>query len=210
MTARIWDAASGKLLATLQGHTGPVNCSDFAPDSARFVTADDKIARVWDAASGRLLATLQGHEGAINSAQFSPDGTRIATASGDKTARIWDAASGKLIVTVRGHRDQVYGAQFSPDGTRIVTASTDGTARIWDAASGNPTGLSASFNRREDREFMHRGTQPLWAFTGCRHRNGGGNAWNMAKTATVCQRQWRFSGKQRFAKPQALFGLAVN
>ena len=65
-TARLWDAATGKALATLEGHTGAVRSAAFSPDGTRVVTAsDDKTARLWDAASGKALATLEGHTGEV-------------------------------------------------------------------------------------------------------------------------------------------------
>jgi len=46
-TARVWNASSGQLLVTLQGHTGSVFSAEFSADSQRIVTAsDDKTARV--------------------------------------------------------------------------------------------------------------------------------------------------------------------
>jgi WD40 repeat protein len=89
-TARVWDAATGKSLATLAGHESAVWSAQFSPDGMRVVTAShDKTARVWVAATGKLVATLAGHKDVLYNAQFSPDGTRIVTASGDKTAAIW-------------------------------------------------------------------------------------------------------------------------
>ena len=59
----MWDAATGKSLATLAGHEDGVTSAQFSPDGTRIVTAsDDKTARVWDAATGKSLATLAGHE----------------------------------------------------------------------------------------------------------------------------------------------------
>jgi WD40 repeat protein len=87
-TARVWNASSGQLLATLQGHTGSVQSAVLSPDGHRIVTAsEDKTAGGWNASSGQLLATLQGHTDAVNSAVFSPDGQYIVTASRDGTAR---------------------------------------------------------------------------------------------------------------------------
>ena len=46
-TARVWNAASGQLLATLQGHTGRVESAVFSPDGRRILTASwDTTARV--------------------------------------------------------------------------------------------------------------------------------------------------------------------
>ena len=105
-TARLWDAATGKALVTLEGHTGPVISAAFSPDGTRVVTASwDQTARLWDAATGKALVTLDGHTERVYSAAFSPDGTRVVTASDDQTARLWDAATGKALVTLEGHTD---------------------------------------------------------------------------------------------------------
>jgi len=89
-TALVWDADSGKIRASLQGHTGPVYSAAFSPDGKRVVTASlDRTARVWDADFGKALAPLLGHTGWVNSAAFSPDGKRVVTASVDTTARVW-------------------------------------------------------------------------------------------------------------------------
>ncbi len=136
-TARVWEASSGKFLATLQGHSGAVWSATFSPDGARVLTASpDGTARVWDATSGRSLVTLQGHSEAVRSATFSPDGSLVGTASFDGTARVWEASSGALLATLQGHSGAVWSATFSPDGARVLTASVDRTARVWDVASG--------------------------------------------------------------------------
>jgi WD40 repeat protein len=49
MTARIWDAATGKEIAVLRGHDDGVNSAAFSPDGSHIVTASwDKTARIWD------------------------------------------------------------------------------------------------------------------------------------------------------------------
>jgi hypothetical protein len=47
-TARVWDAKTGAILATLSGHNGWVNSAAFGPDGSRVVTASlDRTARIW-------------------------------------------------------------------------------------------------------------------------------------------------------------------
>src|SRR5580700_3740345 len=142
-TAKLWDAASGKLLASF-AHQGPVFQGVFSPDGTRILTASgDGTAKLWDATSGKLIISFD-HQDEVNHAAFSPDGTRILTASADNSAKLWDAASGKLIASF-DHGDEVNDAVFSPDGARILTASRDKTAKLWDAASGK---LIASFDHQ--------------------------------------------------------------
>ena len=79
-TAKLWDAASGKLIASFD-HKDSVYDAAFSPDGARILTASaDKTAKLWDAASGRLIG-LFDHQDEVNDAAFSPDGARILTAS---------------------------------------------------------------------------------------------------------------------------------
>ena len=160
-TAGIWDAATGRQLMLLSGHTDILNSAAFSPDGRQIVTASaDKSARIWDAASGRELKLLSGHTDVLNSAAFSPDGRQIVTASYDKTARIWDVATGRALKLLSGHTGRVYSAAFSPDGRQIVTASADKSARIWDAASGRQQLLlSGHTGRVESAAFSPDGRQ---------------------------------------------------
>jgi len=136
-TAKIWDAASGALAQTLQGHSGGVNHASYSADGKQIVTASaDGTARVWDAATGQEKLQLKGHTGAVNSASFNADDTLIVTASDDHTARVWNAKTGQQKLELKGHTAPVTGAVISQDGKFIVTSSSDKTARIWDAATG--------------------------------------------------------------------------
>jgi len=104
-TAKLWDAASGKLITSF-AHQEEVFQAEFSSDGTLILTASrDKTAKLWDAASGKLIASFDHPDGLYHAA-FSPDGARILTASGDKTAKLWDAASGKLIVSF-DHQDTV-------------------------------------------------------------------------------------------------------
>src|SRR3989304_2079265 len=48
-TARIWDAATGAFVRTLQGHQGMVYSASFSPDGRSVVTASlDRTARIWE------------------------------------------------------------------------------------------------------------------------------------------------------------------
>ena len=52
-TARIWDAATGKLIATLRGHTGYVFSVSFSPDGKRLASSSGYRSKgeikIWDA-----------------------------------------------------------------------------------------------------------------------------------------------------------------
>lgn len=128
-TAKIWNAATGQLLADLKGHTGYVSIAQFSPDGSKILTAsEDTTARIWDALSGNLLIDLKGHTKEVIAAQFSPNGKRIITASKDNSLKIWDCDNGKLLSTIEGDTPATNGdlinniliAAFSKDGKKAV------------------------------------------------------------------------------------------
>ena len=109
-TARVWEAATGKELARLEGHGSSVWSAAWSPDRARIVTtSNDKTARVWEAATGKELARL-GHGGLVSSATWSPlppgaDGAVLITTSVDETARLWRvfASTQHLVNSAKDH-----------------------------------------------------------------------------------------------------------
>jgi len=126
-TVRLWDAATGALQQTLEGHTesvasvafSPESVASvaFSPDSKQIVSGSwDRTVRLWDAATGALQQTLEGHTELVASVAFSPDGKQVVSGSGDRTVRLWDTATGALQQTLEGHTDSVASVAFSPDG----------------------------------------------------------------------------------------------
>ena len=60
-TLKLWDAASGLLLRTFEGHLGEVTSVAFSYDGKRVISGSaDGTTRVWDAATGEQLAVLMG------------------------------------------------------------------------------------------------------------------------------------------------------
>src|SRR5208282_1761266 len=136
-TVKIWDAASGQCLQTLEGHSHWVTSVAFSHDDQRLASAsEDNTVKIWDAASGQCLQTLEGHSQPVTSVAFSHDDQRLASASWDNTVKIWDAASGQYLQTLEGHSGSVTSVAFSHDDKRLASASEDNTVKIWDAASG--------------------------------------------------------------------------
>ncbi len=91
-TARIWDAASGKELSVLAGHTARVTSVAFAPgeNPTRAVTASqDGAVKLWDTKENKEILTLDGHTREVTSVVFSPDGKYVLTASEDGQAILW-------------------------------------------------------------------------------------------------------------------------
>jgi geranylgeranyl transferase type-2 subunit beta len=134
--ARVFDALSGRLLATLAGHEDYVASVCFHPEDKLLATGSyDHSAAIWDSRSGKPRHKLAGHRGVVMSVAFSPDKTTLATASVDRTVKLWDVVTGQLRATLEGHKSWVNAVVFSPDGTQLISGSSDGTIRVWSIAS---------------------------------------------------------------------------
>jgi WD40 repeat protein len=128
-TAKIWDAASGKLLADLKGHTNTVFRVAFDPkDKSRVATASaDGTVRVWDINARKALFVLEGHKNVVNSVAFSPDGQHAVSASWDGSVIVWDTSAPP------GHDGPVMSVAISHG--RLASAGQDGTMKLWDATA---------------------------------------------------------------------------
>jgi WD40 repeat protein len=120
--ARIFDAATGRVVAELRGHKDEVRSVAFSPDRRWVVTASkDGTARVWEAATGRAVAEFVGHRGPLVSAAFARDGRHVLTASADGTARMHDclgcATLDQLLGTIRDHISA--GRRLTADERRV-------------------------------------------------------------------------------------------
>ena len=137
---RVWDVASGKLVAELRGHDETYMAADFFASSDRVLTwSDDGTARLWDARTGEQLGTYRHGEpnefGGVWEAHVSENGLVFTSGVGDGTVRMWDAGSGEEL----WHDDRLFrsggvGLALSTDGRFAGTVAS--TAIVWHAESG--------------------------------------------------------------------------
>ena len=99
---RLWDAATGRLLRTLEGHSDEVRALVYSPDGRTLASCGGEL-KLWDPATGALRRTLKWGV-PVNAAAFSPDGKTLATGSADHTARLWDPETGLLLRSLKEHR----------------------------------------------------------------------------------------------------------
>ncbi len=147
----IYNAANGKLLHTLTGHTRWIRCLAFSPDSKTIVSGDEyESLRMWDTETGKLKSTMQWRRGiSTYSLVFSPKGSFLATGHRDgirlwhsnteegQQQRIYTIGTYQNIVNLREQKDYIYRFTFSPDETMLLSGSKDGTITAWDTTSGN-------------------------------------------------------------------------
>jgi WD40 repeat protein len=135
----LWDVATHRLVAHLEGHEREVEAAAFSPDDRLVVTAGrDRTARLWDAATGRPVGQPLRHADWVTAIAFSPDGRTLLTGCHDDCAWLWDVATGQTVGEPLRHEGDVDAVAFSPDGRTVLTGSADGTARLWDVLTRKP------------------------------------------------------------------------
>ena len=135
-TIQLIRIADGKLLHTLEGHTGPVTKLRFSPTGDRLFSASvDTWVRIWDE-GGKLLDAFQptGADNLPNEIQgigISPDGTMLGSVPFDGPVRVWNLADKKEIVNLRvSGGDVTSDIAFSPDG-EFVAADPISQLSLW-------------------------------------------------------------------------------
>jgi WD40 repeat protein len=133
--ARMWDAASGAELLSLE-HDVRVQSASFRPDGAWLATAGASggtaVVTLWELATGRALFTLPHPDRRPTRVEFSGDGSRLLTL-GSNDLTLWDLGTRREIPGLRF--DDVTAASFSSD-SRSLLVRRSGTVRVYDIARG--------------------------------------------------------------------------
>jgi WD40 repeat protein len=104
-TVRLWEASTGRPLATVQGDTGGVYSVGLSADGELVAGGGtDGTVRLWETDSGRPLASVQGHTGVVWAVALSAEGQLLASGGVDGTVRLWRARSGTCLRTLRPER----------------------------------------------------------------------------------------------------------
>lgn len=90
---QLWDAATGRLVRTFEGHLAAVIAVAFLPDGRSVLSgSSDKTLKHWDVATGRVVRTFEGHSEAVTAVALAPNGRSVLSGSADKTLKLWDVA----------------------------------------------------------------------------------------------------------------------
>ncbi len=91
-TIRIWEAATGRLLVRLDGHTGWVGKLAFSKDGRRLISAaSDQSIRFWDTGTWTETKVLRGHSDEIHGVAISEAAQLLASAGKDGNLMLWQA-----------------------------------------------------------------------------------------------------------------------
>ena len=149
-TFRVFEADTGKLLATLPGHTTDVRGAAYRPDGKLLATGSDKELLLWDADKLELVKKIDTPAGWL---ALAPDGRSLLTAQhnqngADRSHVVtrWDLATfeGKPLPSLSKRAGWTV-FHLSPDGKALYSLVVRGSngqgerrVRVYDADTGKP------------------------------------------------------------------------
>jgi len=121
--------ATGRLKATLEGHSQIVNAVAISPDGLTCVSgSDDKTVRC-----AALFEVCTGPPVHVGYCKHTNHNHPLLAHTPHHTTpplhRLWDMATGRLKATLEGHSSYVRAVAISPDGLTCVSGSKDKTVR---------------------------------------------------------------------------------
>lgn len=143
-TVKVWDSATGDVLATLHppigsGNEGKIYAAAISNDGSQVACGgvtglqwDDKYSvYIFDWHSGAMIRRLSGLPAAILDLEYSPDGKYLAVAlAKNQGIRIYSAEDYSVVFEDFQYGGSVYGLDFDRKG-RLVTVSDDGFIRLY-------------------------------------------------------------------------------
>jgi WD40 repeat protein len=138
----LWNTATGKEVAVLAGHEGPVADIAFNPNGTQVATASsDRTTRLWNVSTRPSYETVlaaPGHH--VQSARWSEDGKAVITTSDAPRVQLWEAATGKRLTAL--DQQQVAAgltaAALNRDGSLVLVRG--GGLRLFRASTGQECG----------------------------------------------------------------------
>jgi len=144
--AVLMDAATLRVVDTLEGHQRELTDAAFSADGARVLTASlDGTAILFDAltlAQSRVFSPGS----TVTAVALSPTGTELAYALETGRIVVANVPDGRTLRELTRHTASVGDLKFSPAGDELLSAGRDGRAVLWSVSDG-----------RILRDFEHEG-----------------------------------------------------
>jgi WD40 repeat protein len=129
ISIRLWDAATGKEMQSLQMSDPTIRAVTFSADSKILAVAGQLWLRTWDVSSGKMLWEHHEYHNQFFSIAFSPDSKTLAAGGGVEVRR-YDAATGQERPPVRDG-ERITGLGLLGDGRTVVSVAPEKPLRLW-------------------------------------------------------------------------------
>jgi len=128
--ARIWNS-SGKLMATLSKHKGPIFSLKWNSSGKYLLSGSvDKTAIIWDVPKADVLQQFAFHKEPTLDVDWR-DEDSFASCSTDKVIYVCKLGNAHYLKCFQGHKDEVNAIKWDPSGQWLASCSDDHTAKVW-------------------------------------------------------------------------------
>jgi len=137
-TIKLWDIASSKCVATLEGLMGGITCINTFDNNTKLVAGSAQgMIKLWDLKTHATIGdSYQQSPTTISAVAVWSDMSRLFAASFDGCAYIWNLATKRCEKVLRGHTKRILDAVLYDSDTRLITVSEDTLVMIWDLEKG--------------------------------------------------------------------------
>lgn len=161
---RIIRLDDGRLIKTLEGHTGLIRSLIVHPDGNTLFSASfDGSLRSWRFPHGPELKKIQQSADEIFDAALSSDEQVLLSAGSDRLITAWNPASRVCLRQLSGHAATITALKASTTGQLAVSASRDKTLRVWNISSGKQLQQISSGQQPVTAIALHPGEQYLFS-----------------------------------------------
>ena len=143
--ARVWDIASGTLVADPLRHDSAVLYAAFDKEGNRVVTgALDGTARIWSVSTGELLAEPLATGMPVKVVRVSPDGTLALTSALEGRIDVWQVGNLPATDATIQLGSQITALESSSDRSLVALATADGGVSLWKVSDDGSPRVSAT------------------------------------------------------------------
>jgi WD40 repeat protein len=131
-TVKIWTAATGALLHTLEGPAKEVEWVLWHPKGHAILAGSaDTMAWMWWAPTGKLMQIFAGHAQGVTTGCWAMGGKLICTGSEDRSVIVWNPRAGTPQQHIKAlHESNIITICSHPDSPILVTGSEDSQGKV--------------------------------------------------------------------------------
>lgn len=130
-TVLVTDVPTTATVATLQGHTGPVEAAASPDGRLLATTGRDTTVVLWDTTTWQQVGRMSSHSDEVWRAAFSPDSKLLATSDVGGNIVLWDVDSRTVWATLTNPSRQAGLLAWSPDGSTLAIGDEADTITAW-------------------------------------------------------------------------------
>jgi class 3 adenylate cyclase/WD40 repeat protein len=135
---KLWDIASAKCIATLEGKMGGITCINTYDNDTKLIAGSIQgMIKLWDLETHNNIGDVyQQSPITISAVGVWSDMSKFFATSFDGCVYVWNLATKRCEKILKKHTKRIIDAILYDSDTRLITVSEDTLVLIWDLESG--------------------------------------------------------------------------